>query len=727
MKPLRFFLSIISFCLIFFPASAQIVNEEVFPNLPYKTNFSSITSTSRGFFISGVSSLDWSFPLLDYWGTTSWPYCILSPTSLAKKVALLPDIEESRFYGLGGGVNVIDNSFVMTLSDSLFALWSNMRQTYTDVAPKIYYDSLPRLSLAKYTGNSFQKMLTLQNGLHPAITSDKSSALHFVWEEISPIDSIYNSNFSKYSSTLYYQSRNSNGEYSTPIEIGKGFYPLIKTMNDTVHIIFWEADSSSQQIGHLSYIVGRSNNFSDPVQLQAFVLNPYAPYAWCPAPKMPIQWNIDSSGALHVVWHYNYSTVSEQSYIVHYSKENGVYVDSLDDMHAQAIFLKNGSVGIYSVASKNDSLWLQYYISQSGSPLQKIAEHYLPFSLTLNQILEDSAGNEHILLTNSSASYLLKYAATRSAKLEPLSTAYTIFPSSYVDENNHVWLTGTRDSTNVILNFSLGDVGKAEDFDFPLHVGDLWQYYVTNIENPDPLSSFVGYDNVRAEKDTVMPNGKLYALLKSDAGYIFTNWYLRKDGFRVYQYSPNDSTEYLRYDFSKSIGDSVGSGQIVQDIFFDNLFGMLGSAKRTFKMFGGFAPNVAYSSISDSIGIINIGTGLSYNMSLSGAVINGKTYGTIVGVKETPHPIPIAFSLSQNFPNPFNPTTQIRFEIPISGFVTLKVYDILGREVATLVNEKKTPGTYEVEWNAGNVSSGVYFYRLNAGNFVETRKMILMR
>ncbi len=89
--------------------------------------------------------------------------------------------------------------------------------------------------------------------------------------------------------------------------------------------------------------------------------------------------------------------------------------------------------------------------------------------------------------------------------------------------------------------------------------------------------------------------------------------------------------------------------------------------------------------------------------------------------------LPTVYALIQNFPNPFNPTTQIRFEIPVSGFVSLKVFDVLGREVATLVNEKKSPGVYNVEWNASNVSSGVYFYRLSAGSFVETKKMILMR
>jgi hypothetical protein len=89
--------------------------------------------------------------------------------------------------------------------------------------------------------------------------------------------------------------------------------------------------------------------------------------------------------------------------------------------------------------------------------------------------------------------------------------------------------------------------------------------------------------------------------------------------------------------------------------------------------------------------------------------------------------IPDKFSLEQNYPNPFNPSTSIQYAVGNRQFVQLKVYDILGNEVATLVNEEKSPGTYEVEFNATQLSSGVYFYRLQAGDFIETKKMILLR
>ncbi len=88
---------------------------------------------------------------------------------------------------------------------------------------------------------------------------------------------------------------------------------------------------------------------------------------------------------------------------------------------------------------------------------------------------------------------------------------------------------------------------------------------------------------------------------------------------------------------------------------------------------------------------------------------------------------PKTYSLEQNFPNPFNPSTIIRFSIPEQGLVTLKVFNILGEEVATLINTEMTTGTYEVDFRATDVSSGIYFYTLTSGNFISTKKMIVLK
>ena len=118
----------------------------------------------------------------------------------------------------------------------------------------------------------------------------------------------------------------------------------------------------------------------------------------------------------------------------------------------------------------------------------------------------------------------------------------------------------------------------------------------------------------------------------------------------------------------------------------------------------------------------------------------------VVGIDPAIGKVPDRLKLHQNYPNPFNPVTKIRFDIPVitasplyqrsktrlgegekGGFITLKIYDMLGREITTLRNEELRPGTYEVDWNASNYPSGTYFYRLTTGDFTETRKMILFK
>jgi len=89
--------------------------------------------------------------------------------------------------------------------------------------------------------------------------------------------------------------------------------------------------------------------------------------------------------------------------------------------------------------------------------------------------------------------------------------------------------------------------------------------------------------------------------------------------------------------------------------------------------------------------------------------------------------LPNEFRLDQNYPNPFNPSTTIQFAVPKTSNVTLRIYDILGREVATLIDEKYQPGQYKIIFEAGQLASGLYMYRIQAGDFRETKKLMLLR
>lgn len=182
----------------------------------------------------------------------------------------------------------------------------------------------------------------------------------------------------------------------------------------------------------------------------------------------------------------------------------------------------------------------------------------------------------------------------------------------------------------------------------------------------------------------------------------------------------------------KNPGDFNLGNNIINCTFSDTAIGMLGSFSfppftgywkpfRPLEIFENAAPNgdwlfSVYSSSSTTDGTIK-----KYCL-----VIHYYDPQTI-GIQQISNEVPKDYSLGQNYPNPFNPTTNIKFSIPKNGNVTLKVFDVLGKQIAELVNEYKTTGSYVVDFNAANLSSGVYFYRLETEGLIETKKMLLVK
>jgi hypothetical protein len=258
----------------------------------------------------------------------------------------------------------------------------------------------------------------------------------------------------------------------------------------------------------------------------------------------------------------------------------------------------------------------------------------------------------------------------------------------------------------------------------------------------------------------LQPNGKLYYIWRTyRPGYPGANIYYERidsSSSKIYKYDeslglPDD--EYLIDDLLAEPGDTVLSyrfylpGSSFTIVIRDTLFEKWGltKTKRVFKEIGAVIPIPSYSLTQD-IGMDSMFFDWDYNTTdtyvLKGCVINGIVYGdtTTVGVEDEENPIASDFKLEQNYPNPFNPTTSIQYSISSRQFVTLKVYDVLGNEIATLVNEEKPAGEYEVEFNGHsdkgqNLPSGVYFYQLivkgpeiNSGQaIIQTKKMVLLK
>ena len=141
----------------------------------------------------------------------------------------------------------------------------------------------------------------------------------------------------------------------------------------------------------------------------------------------------------------------------------------------------------------------------------------------------------------------------------------------------------------------------------------------------------------------------------------------------------------------------------------------------------GFIPSHRNSYAKNTYSFIDKASRLDRNYNYRLIQVNNDNSSSILNTIKVNALIPQEYFLSQNYPNPFNPSTKINYRIPVQGHVMLKIYDVLGNEVSVLVNEDKPAGNYEVTFDLTDLPSGIYFYELTAGNFIQTKKMILIR
>lgn len=307
----------------------------------------------------------------------------------------------------------------------------------------------------------------------------------------------------------------------------------------------------------------------------------------------------------------------------------------------------------------------------------------------------------------------------------------------------------------IVFLFSVNCVytqeGTAHRF-LPLSIGNVWVYQFQYTSTYNGNSS--GYRVVKVTSDTVHNSRTYYVIsavtifiqgTNSCGDRIFESGReLRVDSIsgKVYgwEYCEQDSMEYMIDSLFAKPNDSLyacyypGTPIVCSDTASQNIFQY--TKQSVYFTITGIEAGAGWRYVKD-FGISSYGQGNPfYNCSaeLKGCVINNILYGdtsTIIGIHTISTKVPESFSLSQNYPNPFNPSTKIVFSIPsvetTRWVVSLKVYDMLGREVTTLVNQQLSPGTYEVNWDASNYPSGLYFYTLSAGEYSETKKMILIK
>ncbi len=296
--------------------------------------------------------------------------------------------------------------------------------------------------------------------------------------------------------------------------------------------------------------------------------------------------------------------------------------------------------------------------------------------------------------------------------------ALTFFSTSF---QNSVKNQKASFAWGLFLLLGLSGMVRAQSIDssssfYPLHVGDKWEFdwrdYVT-----DPPSHYY-YQRNEVLCDTTMANGQRYFTVQRTN--LYSNYsgitFERIDSLTGYVHMWNGTLD-LATDINLRTA-SVGQ---------DTIFGLPAQVRWTGSV--GAMTQLAYG-----IGVVaqtEEGQGWPYRSTILYARIDGVEHGVPLSVKKLPT-VPEEFVLAQNFPNPFNPSTTIRFNIPSRSRVRLTIFNLLGQEIAELANEEMNAGSCEKTWNA-NVASGMYFYRIEAVSvtdgkrFVDVKKMLLLK
>ncbi|MEK7248779.1 MAG: T9SS type A sorting domain-containing protein [Bacteroidota bacterium] len=267
---------------------------------------------------------------------------------------------------------------------------------------------------------------------------------------------------------------------------------------------------------------------------------------------------------------------------------------------------------------------------------------------------------------------------------------------------------------------------------FPIHTGNVWQYYVTLLNPEPPDSSY--YLTARITGDSLLPNGRRYKVFDQFSFARYNRTFVRVDtsSLLVLAYSPfracrdsefvlfRLSPDSLRYTdcFGYSVRVDTGRHQI----------GLLRDTAhyQNYSWFDGFSNQFMLSE--------RVGISYFFQWELAGwrgilvaARLNGVQYGTFVDVREQTPAAPTGFILEQNYPNPFNPSTTIRFSLSTRSSVKLQVFDLLGRRIATLIDGQRDAGNHSVVWDANKLSGGIYIYELTGDGFVARKKSLLLR
>ncbi|MBL8007275.1 MAG: T9SS type A sorting domain-containing protein [Ignavibacteria bacterium] len=403
--------------------------------------------------------------------------------------------------------------------------------------------------------------------------------------------------------------------------------------------------------------------------------------------------------------------------------------------------------GIQAIGNTSYSVWEDGRNNNLGS----YTGYYPDFAMTLNANTVSAASNDSTTLTvkipavNGPFSQRVRF----SGLLDTLPSSGTI---SFSLKNGKDTISSYPDSVTMVIKVSSGVptkayylnvIGKGTDGP-PVHIRKVTVLVNSALlaigTNRPGIAEFkvngVSYNQPQQLIFPLGTNVTVQAVSPRILGvtqYVFTNW--SDGGDTTHNISLNSSlnlTAFYKIQYRLSVSSAQGTtfgGNVYYDSGTSATFGVNsrivvnGGTTYYFRGWNGNG-NGSYTS-PDSTGLDSVVT-----VNINNSIVQTARWTTTVGITSLGTEIPVVYNLSQNFPNPFNPSTSIDFALPKSGIVKLMIYDITGKEVAVLLNEFKSAGNYRVNFNGkdyGTLSSGVYYYRLESNDFTDIKKMILIK
>jgi len=519
---------------------------------------------------------------------------------------------------------------------------------------------------------------------------------------------------------IYYVEEDMNGDFSTinltNNAIDDNYSTLSIDQNDKVHISYEERDPTIFQVMYMNNVSG---SFSSPIAITQGGLNKATPFG-----------KIGQDSVMHFVY-YTYTNGSDNCYYRNYDLRTSTLGpetflslgEASGDFQATLDIDSNGKVHIALVSGTTlTSGPLKYFNNTSGT-FQEIPTS-VSASISYPRIRVDTNNKVHIIYRASSRLYYLNNIGgtfSTPIAITPVGQLPAGIQSLEIDDQNRLYTSYQSSQSASGKGFFLL-FAENQIFGDTILIADLPPEYVTRnssqvvTKGNGDIAMFYAEGDVRNDTvicDIFMKQGNIYNIIP-----------VEMVSFNADVYGYNVLLSWMTVTEKNNYGFEIERTSPIPSPYQGEGVPPLRDGRGWEKI--GFVPGFGTTTEPQSYSFAdkNLSEGkLQYRLKqidLDGTSSYSEIISVSVGVPNT-------FSLEQNYPNPFNPITTISWQSPVGSWQTLKVYDVLGKEISTLVDEFKPAGKYEIMFNASSLSSGLYLYKLTTGNFVETKKMLLLK